>query len=305
MRDFFASLMEMLATDLDSMNLGIIVHDFITDEIVPNLQDRVLRETKEKDRKELKDLLALYFKYADSKSQEGKLYDDTAVRLIKQMGMVYKIPQEDQEDLMQDIAVDFYRKGSKLGADLRDVLSIFNEMDGPIALNKYWGKILHNRVLSLYRDKILKHKERSVGLNFEHGQRQTAPMQIDERVIQGLIGGLQTYIRGKVSKPEIVDMVNLWFKAVQDHDVNMSRDIYPKVMKKYGTPESTLSLWWGKTKPLIVKYFTEALELKDERRVRELIHLGVVETVTQTEYRMKLSKWMLGSLLYAKVYGHL
>jgi len=293
----------MLATDLESMNLGIIVHEFIMGEIIPKLKDKILRENKESEKKELEDLLALYFKYANPRSQEGKLYDTKAVQLMQQMGKSLKIQREDMEDLMQDIAVDFYRQGSKLGADLRDVLLRFNEMDGPIKLCQFWGKILYNRLSSVYRDKIKTYKEKSVGFNLDKLHSQNAPVQIDEKVIQGLIGGLQEYIRSKVSKPEIKDMVGLWVKMAQDHEVNMKRDIYPKIIKKYGTPESTLAQWWRNTQTLIVRYFVDELEMKDKKRVRELIHLGAVEAVTYMAYKKELSKWIVGSLLYAKLYG--
>jgi hypothetical protein len=310
MRDFFASLRRMLAINLGGMNLGAIAQEFIKKVAIPRVQKRLEGETKEKEKKELEDLLALYFKYADPKSQEGKLYDKTAVNLVFQIGRSWKMPQEDQEDLMQDIAVDFYQPRSKLGVDLREALGRFDETDGPVALNKLWASIIDRRLQSTLRDKKLQYKERTVDLRKDEDDNELdpfsnlhAPGQVDERHVQELIKGLPVYVNQRVTKPEMKEMFKLWFDNARDHDVNMKKEVYPKVMKKYGTPEMTLAGWWRMTQKVVMQYFIDELGPEIAPRIKNIMHLGAVETVTHIAYRRKLSKWMLGGLLYAKVYG--
>ena len=91
MRYFLANLRMMLAyVDLERMNIGVIAQQFIRNDVLPDLRSQLEMARTDEDEQRLTDLIAEYEKYADPKSQEGKIYTKTALIFYLHQGMGYQ-----------------------------------------------------------------------------------------------------------------------------------------------------------------------------------------------------------------------
>lgn len=311
MRDFFANVRIMLAIDLNNMNLGSIAQEFIKDVIIPRIKKKISSSRDEKEQVKLSSLLELYELYSNPRGREGRLYDKTAVNLVYQISNRWRIPNDDKEDLLQDIAVDFYQPRSALGKDLRGALARFNELDGPLKLNNLWAAVIDRRLQSTLRDMSRQYKEKTLRREVDDEGNETslfdrihAPGSVDERHVKELMGGLEKYVISRLKRPQDKEMFLLWYDAVQDHTVNMRREVYPKLNADYGTPLSTLAGWWRDTQKIIIQYFVKELGPGVEQRIKNVMRLGSAEVVTHVAYRQSIARWMLGGLLQAKILGH-
>ena len=311
--DFLASLRLMLATtDLERMNLGVLAQQFITDEAIPRLQKKLDHATTDNDKDRLASLIAEYEKYADPRTQESRLFSKTAANIVRQLATRSRLGEDEMENLMQDVAVDFFRPLKEGGNDLRSNLSKFKEEGGPVALNKYWASIIDMRMRwririnkKNYQEQTLERKENDEGQELDPMSQIEAPSHVDERQIASVIRDLPKYIHSKVKNPKFAAMFDIWFDLAQKKGANMvdmKHDVYPVLRDQgYIGNDSSMSEQWIGTKQLIVDFFKNELGMNYVPVVKKLLHLSVAEGLTYKMYRRHLAAWMLGGILRGMV----
>jgi hypothetical protein len=323
MRDFFASLRMMLAyVDLERMNLGTIAHQFIKAEIVPRLSHKLDAAVTDTEKARLAGLIAEYGKYADPRSPEGRVFSKKAADIVRTLAQRSRLGDEEMEDLMQDLALDFFKPLSEGGQDLRGTMMKFlhegeGEEQGPVKLLNYWARIVHWRTQYKmreyqrhYREKTIEMQESDEGKARDPMEQIPAQSPIDESHIQDVMRDLTKYIHGHV-KPKLAEMFDLWFEAAKDKGptgVDLKKDVY--VVMKDRNPgmypsEHSYSTFivehWPQVKRAILSFFQAELGASGVAGVKRMLRLGTAEALTVVMYRRRLAAWMLGGVLWGTI----
>lgn len=319
MRDFFASLRRMLAyVDLERMNLGAVAQQFITDEILPRLEKKLAVARTDNDKARIGALIEEYGKYANPRNPEGKIYSKTAANIVRTLAQRAKLGEDETEDLMQKLALDFFQPLRAGGNDLRDVLTKFDEMGGPLALNRLWMHVVDLRtryhireVIRLYKEKTYDLRENEEGEELDPISQVPAPSRVDEGYIQQVMKDLSEYIHSKVKNPKIVEIFDRWFELAQEKGadkVDMKHDVFMPMTEegrlsiiRKGVPTnttySTFNEQWIGVKRLIVQFFEKELGGEVVPKIKRVLHLSSAEILAYEEFRRRLAVWMLGGTL--------
>jgi hypothetical protein len=337
MKDFFAGLRLMLAhSDLERMGLGTIMHQFIREEVLPKIRKdfEAARTDNEQDR--LGNLIEEYEKYSDPRTPESKIYSNTAASIVRQLALRSRMDYAEMEDLMQQLAVDFYvslpsqavhRKQqhdphyqapakAPGGNTLADYIRTTDYMGGPLNLNKMWMTNVQNRTQWRIREIQRRHRERTYdkkenedgdGEELDPIAQVESPSHIDESQIREAIRDLVNYIHSKVRNPLLVDMFNLWFELAQEkgaNKVDMKNDVYVQ-LREHGHAESDsmMNSKWFDLRRIIVSFFEKELGDEYVPRIKKVLHLSVAESLTHKMYRRRLAAWMLGGIFRGIVFA--
>lgn len=319
MRDFFASLRTMLAyTDLERMNLGTIAHQFIKTEIIPRLNRKLDSALTDTDRERIAALIAEYEKYSDPRKQESRIYSKTAANVVRQLAQRSQMGDEEMEDLMQAVALDFFQPLPHGGKDLMQDLGKFKEEDGPIKLNHFWASVVDLRTKFRIRTIQRHHKEKTLSPHESDEGEELDPISqipaqspIDESYVQDVMRDLARYIHSHV-KPILAEMFDLWFAAAQEKGptfVDLKKDVYGVMKDKY--PEmypsknsyNTFLDQWPQVKRAILNFFQAELGSAGVAGVKKMLRLGTAEALTVVMYRRRLAAWMLGGVLRGTIFS--
>jgi len=309
MRNFFASLRRMLAyVDLEKMNLGVIVHQFIKDEAIPHVQDLLKKASTDTERDRLTRLISEYQKYADSRTPESKIFGRTAANIVRTNAQRSRMGDEQMEDLMQSLAVDFFKPLRSGGNDLREALSRVDVTGGPLALNKWWMHIVDLRVKYYVREIKRKMQEHTVEMKETDDGEEIDPManipaqsEVSESRVVEVMSDLAEYIHSKLRNPKFVEMFDVWYEVAQEKGadrVDMKHDVYPILRDKgYVGNDSSMTEQWIGIKRIILEFFQKELGSHMAPQVKRLLHLSSVEVLTSEAYRRQLAAWILGGVL--------
>ena len=314
MYNFFASLRRILAVSLEQMGLGQIVHSYIKKEVIPDLLKRIETARTDNDKQLITDLLNEYYKYSDPRSVEGKLYDKTAAKVVYQTAQTARMSTDDMEDLMQDVALDFYKPLRAGGSDLMDALKRFDISNGPLALNKYWSSIVDFRTRQHIRTNIQNHKEMTLNPTETSDGDLSNPMEempakfeIDEQYIESVIGDLKRYVHTHARDQRTKDLFDVWFEIDQSKGAsgaNMSKEVYPAFLEKgYTMTLSNMNFIWNDVRNLILSFFVKELGTEYTNRVKRVLHLSSAEVLTYSTFRRKIASWVVGGVMAKAILG--
>jgi len=131
-------------------------------------------------------LIDEYSSYSDSRDSKSKLFDKIAANIIRGLAQRSRMGDDEMEDLVQSVALDFFKARGKAG-DLRRALSKFKIEGGPVSLGKYWARLVDLRTRFLIREAQRKHQERTFdtketdeGDQLDPISQVRAPSRIDE-----------------------------------------------------------------------------------------------------------------------------
>jgi len=260
-------------------------------------------------------LLDEYQKYADPRSQEGKIYTKTASNIIRSKAQRSGMGDDEMEDLMQMLAMDFLKPLVEGGKDMMDNLrQSFHIEGGPLSLNKLWMSMVDKRVTWRIRETLRLHKEKTFDLKHnEEGDELDPVAQIpgnaepfDESKVAPMLRDLGVYVKPKLHNPKFVDMFNRWLEFAMDkgavNDIDMKNDVYQEMVKDglTTTYQSFADQWRANVYPTIVRFFVDEMDM-DPAVVRRYVGSDIIEAVTQVEYRRQVAKWMIGGILRAQI----
>ena len=323
MRDFFAGLRLVLAyTDLEKMNLGSVVWQFIREDIIPKLQKKLDSATTDNEKARLVSLIEEYEKYSTPGSPEARLYNKTAANIVRTLAQRSSMSDEDAEDLMQQLAVDFYvslpsqaiqrkqERGEKpsakspSGHTLADYISTTDIMGGPLAINKMWMRNVQFRTQFRIRELQRRHQEQIVDMQeTDEGEELSpmslvrAPSQIDEGYVRQVMKDLETYVHKNVRNSKYSELFDVWFDLAQKKGadkVRMDRDVYSVLRDRgFEGTEPTFNYHWMEVKRIIARFFQKELEGEGYNGIKKILRMSSVEFVAYTEYRRRLAAWVL------------
>lgn len=309
MRDFFASLRRMLAyIDLERLNIGVIVHQFIKEEIIPRLQAKLDAAKTDNEKDRYVKLIAEYEKYSDPKNPESKIYSRTAANVVRTLSQRFRMNDDEMEDLMQQLALEFFQPLRAGGNDLTETLRRIREEEGPLALNKLWMAVVDRRTKYRIRQTQRHHQEKTFEMP-ENDEGETlnpieqvpAPSVVDEDYVGQVMKDLPEYIHSKVRNPKFSAMFDIWFEIAQEKGadkVDMKHDVYPILRDRgYIGNDSSMTEQWIGVKRLILDFFQKELGGQVAPKVKRMLHLSSAEVLTYETYRRSLAAWMLGGVL--------
>lgn len=315
MREFFASLRVFLAhIDLEGLNLGVVAHQMIKDEFIPRLQKRLAEAKTDNESERIQSLIAEFEKYSNPKNSESKIYSRTAASVVRTIATRSKVGEDDMEDLMQQLAVDFFQPLHARGRSLMGDMMKFDEMGGPLALNKFWMSVVDFRTKFRIRELQRKYQEKTIsrpdGDDSEYSDpisNVTAPTPIDESYIRQVMKDLVSFIHKKLKNPEAAGMFDRWMEVAQTKGpsrVDMKHDVFQYLADQgYEASARTMEGWWPEIKRLIVRFFDTELEGQVSDQVRKMLRVGSVEIIAYEEFRKRLARWMLGGILRGVIEG--
>jgi len=316
MHRFLAGLRRVLAyTDLERMNLGSMAHNAIQEEFIPRLKKRLEVATTDNEKDMLERLIAEYEKYSDPRTPEANIYNKTAANVVRTLARRSSMNDEDMEDLTQQIALDFFQSRQEKGSvELRDTIKKFKEMQGPLALNSFWMRIIdlrtrfHIKMIQRHQqEKTLDPLKGDEGEERDSWSQVQAPSQVDESYVMQVIEDLKDFIHRKfVSSPEKKDLFDLWFESAQEKGfdkVDMKHDVYTALKDKGygGSLTGSMPLWWNEVKRAIVQFFDRELEGTVSNQMRKMLKISSAEVVAYEVFRRRLAAWMLGGVLRGMV----
>jgi hypothetical protein len=316
--DFFASLRLMLAySDLERLNLGVVAHEFIRNEAIPKVQKMLESSRMDNEIERYTALLEAYETYSDPKTTESRIYSKTAANIVRQLAQRSRIDDNEMEDLMQNMAVAFFKPGEKSGTDLRRAFNSFDIKGGPLALNKLWAHIVD--LNTQYHIREAKRKNKEILLDRQENdegeeldpisQLRAPPEAVDEDMVEEVTRELPKYVYQKVKSEKARAMFDIWFDLAQKHvnmvednglvmntSVNMKREVFPALRDRgYEGNEGTMSDQWMALKHVIFGFFRD-LGSEYVPFAKSLLKVGAVDSLTRTMYHRRLSAWMLGGV---------
>ena len=322
MNNFFASLREMFAyVNLERMNIGSIVFQYIREDIIPSLEFTIKNGIlADRDKETYQKLIEEYQKYSDPRRPESRIYDQTAANIVRQNVARSRMSDDEAEDLMQELAIGFFKPLAGGKTDLMEALRKFgaDKKGGPLNLNKYWMSIVDMRTKMHIRNIQRHHKEETFerreddeGSEIDPMNSIQAPSRVDENAVMQIQRELPKYMHSKLKNQRLVDMFDVWYEIAQDkgaRSVNMKRDVYPVLRDKgHAGNDSCRSESWISVEKMIAKFLIDNLGDQMTSQVQGLFGLTAgmkvssIEVVASMEFRMRLASWVLAGIMWGKI----
>lgn len=315
MREFFASLRRLLAyVDLERLNLGSVVHQMIREVLIPKLEKMAELAKTDVDRDRIDRLIAEYKKYSDTTKSESKIFSKSAATVVRQLAARGRIDESEMEDLMQQLAMDFFQPLKAGGAMLLDP-DRFNVMGGPLALNKLWMHVVDMRTRYRIRETHRKNpyllkKEESTEtdegeMREDPVERVQAPSRVDESYIRQVMKDLVGFMHSHLRSQEKIGVFDKWMEVAQEKGadrVDMKHDVYAALQDEgYTATPSTMAWWWLEIKKLIVQFFDKELEGEVSGQVRRMLRVSSIDILAYEQFRRQFAAWILGGILKAMI----
>jgi hypothetical protein len=297
---------------LERMNVGIVMHEFIQKDIIPQLKKMMKKARTDNEIAKFEELITEYEKYSDGKSQESRTYSKTVAAIVKTLGGRYRQNEADMEELMQTLAEDFFEPLRDGGKNLMQKMeSSFRIMEGPVALNRLWASVVQAHVTWRIRMRGLHNREQLMEPKVNDEGQELNPMDnvpaekdIDIGYVRDLMKDLTKYIHQKFKNPKFVEMFDLWWGAVQDKGmdrVNLDKDVFTPLRDKgYEGKPSAMSEQLIGIKREVFQFFKKELEGESQEAIRKILKLkaaSVTERVACIEFRKRIARWMLGGMM--------
>jgi hypothetical protein len=313
MRRFFASLRRFLAyTDLERMNLGTLAHQMIQSEYIPRLKRRLRKARTDSEKEQIEALISEFEKFSDPRTPESKIYDKTAANIVRTWAQRSRMGDEEMEDLMQQLAVDFFKPLRAKGEDLRDTMKKFDEMGGPIGLNKFWMHVVDLRVKYHIRETQRKYQEKTIdpGEGEEGEERDPisqipAPSVVDEGYVRQVLKDLVVFMHKHLKKREMVKIFDRWMEVAQEkgaEKVNLKKDVFGYLLDKgMDANPATMGWWFLEVKNTMIDFLKQELGGEILGPVKRLLRVSSAEILAYEEFRRQFAAWMLGGILRGQI----
>lgn len=311
MRDFFASVRYFLSyVELERMNIGTIVHRFINKEIIPELQRKRDSAKTETEASHIDALIEEYRVYGDPRKPESKIYDRTAANNVRMLAGRSGLNDSDMEDLMQQLALDFFQPVTGGTQVLMDVLRKFRIEEGPLKLNSLWVNTVslrtqyHIREIKRKVEQTLRLNENDDGEEVNPIDNLVAPSEVDWNHAGEMMDDLYHYVAPKLSRDVFKKMFDMWYEVVKEKGagIELDRDLYKPLQSEWDIGRSTLfDMWKQKISPHIINFFRQELGDKFVPQIRRTLKLGSVDAITYCCYRQKMAMWVLGGMLRTRI----
>jgi len=335
---FFASLRRFFARDMAKEVFTAVIADIIKTRILPKVK-KMEKRAKGAKKQKLTALRELYEKYGNERSSEARLFGQTGAEVLGNAMRRFDIPASDKPDLIQNIALAFYRdeplkievpdpsaRGGRkklrtistpFTTSFKKVFDKFKVEDGPVAMNHFFGHILKKHFMWMLRDikKELLKPRLQQPMGGPEGESLTlqdvtpAPQgetELDREFMRDVFRDLRKYIHRKFNKPVMRDMFDTWLELAITEGADrvvMKKDVYPVIGEKYEIKEKWMHVMWMDIKRAMLSFFEEEMNMKVTDSVRKKLHLSSVDAITYGEFRRRLAVWVLPSLFYFRRMG--
>lgn len=301
--------------ELERMNIGSVVFMFIRKDIIPKLQKQLAAAKSEAEQARLTGLIEEYTKYSDPRKPESKIYDKTAANIVRANAARSRMNDQDQEDLMQQLAIDFFQPISKGGKQIlmNMIRSRFNIDGGPLALNRLWMNTIELRVRQRIRQIQIHNRDETVEVNEnDEGEaidpfgNERAPTRVNESDLNTVLQELPRYVHSKLGNPKFRAMFDIWFDAIQEKGsdkIDMAKDVYDVLRKQgyIGNNSAMTEQFKHTIAGHILNYLKDQLGVEFLPRIKNILHLSSVEAVAYAVYHRKVAAWILGGILRAQI----
>lgn len=289
----FSAIRSMILGSLSVWDLGIFARKQIETSILPELR-RKLESAREQDRLEIEGLIEEYSQYLDPSNAKSSVFGMTIRSLVKNAVNRAGLDEGEAEDFEQNVMM-LLSSGPRLPANLKT-----DVMMGPKKLANLYYVILNLRVRELMRNRIRRAPDTIPRNKSDEIPETEAPTEVDEEYINQILVDLDKYMKSQLSrKPLLFKMFQIWLELARTKGpkgVDFKHDVGPQLVDWAGEhiPLQTLySQWQQIVRPLIRGFFKKELDL-EESMIRRIIGSNVVESVTRSEYRRLVARWVLG-----------
>ena len=144
---FFAFFRKLFAVDRAYQILAEVVYDAIKRIYIPALHKLAERTKNVEQREKILAQIQEYQKYADPHTAQGQEIAEVTARVVGSTVSKYRQTVENPEDVIQQMAGDFYalEKGKK-------ALTRFDAEMGPLKLRNYWARLLNQHSEYRFRE---------------------------------------------------------------------------------------------------------------------------------------------------------
>jgi hypothetical protein len=276
--------------------MGAAVHDAIQRTFIPRLRVALKKAKTDEKRSRIQDLIGLYERYSDPRTPESRIYSETAAKIIQRLVGEYNLRADTVDEIAQQVAGDFY-----IGDRNRMmILSKFNEMHGPLALNRMWASIVSGQAKYRLRD-LHTHSPGLSKPNWAEGEgldpleKLQAPSSFTMEDIRRVFSEFEEYMERVVKDEASKVIFKRWWEVQQDKgDVNLEWDVVPFVAEKTGLSRSVIFSKFKALRPVMAHFYTNILGYELPSAVKRKYHLSSVDVLTYEFFRRRFASWILG-----------
>jgi hypothetical protein len=292
---FLSGLRVVLALDPSRVALGEVVIDAINNEYIPELTTMYNKETDERKKEDIAEMIEVWEDYGDRTSSNGRKWNKVGIIQVNRVGNAWHLGESAKEDLAQDLAGRFF------GADpsrkkLRNFIIEYDPMKGPNHLLGKFSKAIYQEGIHMMRLALPK-QMKNVSLDVPEGVGETLKeikeTDLDRYEINEFKKEMAKWVRRKLQKKEQKMLFDMWLGLAEDKgaaNVNFSRDIYPEWGEATGKSSSSMDGYWKLIKQTIVDFLRE----EGMRPSKKLLkNLKVSHAVARSFIRRRISEWLL------------
>ncbi len=303
-----AGLMRLLARlDPHDVVLGQVVIDAIENRILPKLHKEMEQEQDAGKREELQQTIALWEKYGDPNTVEGRSWNEDAADVVGGVTRLKGGNDDEAEDLASQLAAMFYTEPR-----LRTMFDRYDIKTGPKGLMGMWKKTLHDEATSYWRT-YWRHDKgfESIDAPSEegHGLHETIPdvrSTSDEdflpAALERVFAFVEQHLTGATQKTDR-QLLRLWSEQAIDKGpdhVNMSKDIFPSWHEATGLSQTSMDDAWNKIKKLLRKGLEELEGITLNNAQARKLHLA--DSVASEFIEQQMARWIMSRVRTADWY---
>lgn len=301
MMKFFAYFRNLFAVDRAYELMASVVYDAINNIYIPELK-KMVENVDIDDGEKIMELIDVYKKYGNPHSAEGREIAEVTARVVGSTASKYRNSGVSEEDVIQQITVDFVTLPRAI-ANLKKFVEDIKK--GPRKLINYWSGILNQhaeyRFRGAYNQISIKHRVKME----DNTQDELANLSNKKETdFDEFIKEMPEYVHKNIkrvggspfAKEIALEVFDLWYGVVKnednlDYDLAEVRNEWEKKRKTEGKSFGRSNFYEGiKTlKDVLKKYFTEMKSFTKAASGKT-----ASDRVANLEFRVRFAKWMLG-----------
>jgi len=300
---FFAALRRLFAADYIEQAFIAVGTDAVREKILPRLKKTLAAEDDPKKQDEIRSLISEYEPYANPSTPEARKWGEVGASVVHAQARRFNLGVDAAADAGQQLAMYFYEK-----PNWKKVWDKFDLERGPEKLLRFFGHVLRKNAIWFFREFT---KRPTVPLQTKEEdrmdiiERTPAPevrkeeeYELEERAFEDAMMGLRKHIHRKFPKGWMKDMFDTFMKtALRKGKVNMAKDVYPKITKKYDKQKSTMNSTWTDMRRIMLRYFQDELGVAVTKELKKKFKLSSEDVVVYEQIRRRIAAWVLPYVL--------
>lgn len=309
---FFRGLRLMLAmprrfdaVSPSRVGLGAVALHNVEHVIIPKIEESVMDADNEGDRENAMHELAVWSKYAEDNTPQGKSWNVEAIKVAVSVARKFGMTNDDEvTDFANTIASELFVKSEKL-------FDRFDIKDGPMDLIKLFKKAVSDTGLDIMRKKLRSyHREVSLQTPGSEGEGELQDFIEDPRgsdlgreELQNVWEMMSDYVLGGLHNETAKRIFRMWAEIAERRGgadrVSLRQDVFPSIMetseKKLGE-KSMMEYWWKLIKPAIRDWIKApasqgGLALNPTTQVMKKLKLA--NSIADNFWKARFATWML------------